>query len=77
LLALRKLFLFLFKLGIKHIIQHHKTNHITNVRIIAKDRRLRNKSKATIFGIVSERTINGKAAAEKVGVRPIPIWWSC
>ena len=66
-LALRKLFLFLFKLGIKHIIQHHKTNHITNVRIIANDCRLRNKSKATVFGIVSERTINGKAADEKVG----------
>ena len=40
-----------------------------------KNRHLRNQSKMAFFCFVSEHHLDGKAAAEEVGVRPIPIWW--
>ena len=35
-----------------------------------------NKSKTAFSALASERTFHGKAACEKAGVRPIPVWWS-
>lgn len=42
---------------------------------IAKNRHLRILSKMAVFCFVSEHNLDGKAAAKKVGVRPIHIWW--
>ena len=41
---------------------------------IAK-RRLGIKSKTAFSVVVSERTFHSETAAEKISVRPIPIWW--
>jgi len=42
----------------------------------AKNRRLRIAPKTAIFCCGSERTFHGETAAEEIGVRPIPVWWS-
>ncbi|WP_295049680.1 hypothetical protein [Ruminococcus sp.] len=42
---------------------------------IAKKRRPGITSKTALFCCGSERTFHSKAAAEEIGVRPIPVWW--
>ncbi|MEE1219403.1 MAG: hypothetical protein U0L20_05725 [Ruminococcus sp.] len=42
---------------------------------IKENRHLRLSSKMAGFCFVSEHHLDGKAAAEKVGVRPILVWW--
>ena len=32
--------------------------------------------KGGVFLFVSERNLYGEAAAEEIGVRPIPVWWT-
>lgn len=49
-------------------------NHLHRYK--RKDRRLRIKSKPTVFCFVSERAPNGKAAAKETGVRLSTVWWS-
>ena len=44
--------------------------------IYCKKRRLGITPKTALFCCGSERTFHGKAAAEEIGVRPIPVWWS-
>ena len=40
-----------------------------------KKRRLEITPKTALFCCGSERTFYGEAAAEEIGVRPIPVWW--
>ena len=42
----------------------------------SKKRRLGITPKTALFCCGSERTLHGEAAAEEIGVRPIPVWWS-
>ena len=39
-------------------------------------RRLGITPKTALFCCGSERTLYGETAAEEIGVRPIPVWWS-
>ena len=41
---------------------------------MAKKRHLGITSKTALFCCGSERTLHGEAAAEEIGVRPIPVW---
>ena len=39
-----------------------------------KNRHLRNQSKMAVFCFALEHHLDGKAAAEEIGARPIPVW---
>ena len=65
-----------FSLCFMVLLFYRRFFEIMNVSIsdIAK-RRLGIKSKTAFSVVVSERTFHSETAAEKISVRPIPIWW--
>lgn len=52
-----------------------QVHRYARIDIIAKKRRLGITPKTALFCCGSERTFHGEAAAEEIGVRPIPVWW--
>lgn len=57
-------------------ISRQNTRSMSNRMICSKKRRLGITPKTALFCCGSERTLHGEAAAEEIGVRPIPVWWT-